>query len=98
VKFRRRRAHGHGEGLGQWERAQAGSRRHDGLSRGHDTGAEAPEDADHSGVAQRRRELAPVSNRAKTKATNGEIGAQGGCSPQEETLEHQGNDGDARTP
>jgi hypothetical protein len=34
----------------------------------------------------------------KTRATNGEIGARGGCSPQEETLEHRGNDGDARTP
>jgi hypothetical protein len=39
-----------------------------------------------------------MSNRAKTKATNGEIGARGGCSPQEETLEHRGNGGDARTP
>jgi hypothetical protein len=31
----------------------------------------------------------------KTRAIKGEIGAQGGCSSQEETLEHRGNDEDA---
>jgi hypothetical protein len=44
---------------------------------------------------QRAQNAAPISNRVKTRATKGEIGAQGGCSPQEETLEHRGNDGDA---
>jgi hypothetical protein len=31
----------------------------------------------------------------KTRATKGEIVARGCCSPQEETLEHRGNGGDA---
>jgi hypothetical protein len=31
----------------------------------------------------------------KTRVTKREIGTRGGCSPQEETLEHQGNSGDA---
>jgi hypothetical protein len=35
AKLHRRRAHGHSEGLGHQEKAQAGSGRHDGLSRGH---------------------------------------------------------------
>jgi hypothetical protein len=30
----------------------------------------------------------------KTRVTKGEIGARGGCSPQEETLEHRDNGGD----
>jgi hypothetical protein len=36
-----------------------------------------------------------MSNRVKTRAAKGEIGAWGGCSPQEETMEHRGNGGDA---
>jgi hypothetical protein len=80
--FRRRQAHSHEEGLGHWVRAQAGSGRHSILSRGHDTGVEAPEGADHSGAAQHRRELAPARNHAQTRAINREIGARGGCSPQ----------------
>jgi hypothetical protein len=39
-----------------------------------------------------------VSNRAKTRAINREIGARGGCSPREETLEHRSNGEDAGTP
>jgi hypothetical protein len=80
AKFRWRRAHGHGEGLRHWERARAGSERHVGLSHGHDIDAEAPEGADHGRAAQWRCKLAPMSNRAKTRATNREIGARGGCS------------------
>jgi hypothetical protein len=33
-----------------------------------------------------------------TRAINREIGARGDCSPREETLESQGNDGGAGTP
>jgi hypothetical protein len=39
-----------------------------------------------------------ASNRAKTRAINREIGAWGGCSPREETLEHRSNGGDTWTP
>jgi hypothetical protein len=61
-------------------------------------GTTTPEGAEHGGVAQRWSRPTPASNRVKTRAINREIGAQGGCSPREETLEHRGNDGDAGTP
>ena len=54
----------------------------------------APEGAERGGAAQQRHGFALTSNHAKTKETKGEIGAQGGCSPQEETLEQWDNDGD----
>jgi hypothetical protein len=43
VELRQKREHGHDGGPGVLERAQAGSRWHDGLGRGLDTGVEAPE-------------------------------------------------------
>jgi hypothetical protein len=95
VRSRRRRGHGHDEGLGDWGRTRAHSGQHGGLNRGHNAGAGALEGAERGGVARRRHELAPTSNRAKTRATNRKIRAWGGCSPEEETLEHQGNGGDA---
>jgi hypothetical protein len=85
AKFHRRRAHGHDEGLGHWERVQAGSGRHDRLSCGHDTGVEALEGADRGGAAQRQRELAPTSNCADDRAVTREIRAWGGCSPPVQT-------------
>jgi hypothetical protein len=63
------------------------SGRHGKLDRGHNTG-----------VAQLRRKPTPASNCAKTRAINREIGAHGGCSPREETLEHRGNGRDVGTP
>jgi hypothetical protein len=77
ARSRRRREHGHDEGLGDWGRAQAHLGQHGGLNRGYNADAEAPEDAERGGVAQWRRELSPACNRAKNKATNGEIGAGG---------------------
>jgi hypothetical protein len=73
TKFHRRRGHDHDEGLGHCERAQAGLGRHGGLSRGHDTGVEAPEGVDRSGKAQWRRELAPASNYADDRAVTAKI-------------------------
>jgi hypothetical protein len=58
----------------------------------------APEGAERSGVAQWRRRSTPASNRVKTRVINREIGARGGCSPREKTLEHRSNGGDAGTP
>jgi hypothetical protein len=58
----------------------------------------APKGAERGGVARRWCGLALASNRTKNSATNGEIGAWEDCSPQEETLEHRGNGGDARMP
>jgi hypothetical protein len=98
AKLRRRRAHGHSESLGHWEKAQAGSGRHDELSCGYDTGAEAPDGANRGGAAQRRRRLASASNYADTRAITGEIMAWEGCSPRVETQECLSNDGDAGRP
>jgi hypothetical protein len=98
VRSRRRRGHNHDKALGDWEKTRAHLGRHGGLNCGHNAGAGAPKGAERGGMAQRWCGFAPTGNRAKTKATNGEIGAHGGCSPQEETLEHRGNDGDARMP
>jgi hypothetical protein len=77
ARSRRRRGHGHDKGLGDWERTRAHSGRHGGLNRGHNAGAGALEGIEHGGAAQRRRELALASNRAKNRATNEEIGAWG---------------------
>jgi hypothetical protein len=52
----------------------------------------------HGGAAQRWSGLALASNRAKDRATNGEIRAWGDCSPREETLEHRSNSRDAGMP
>jgi hypothetical protein len=72
--------------------------RHGKLDCGHNAGAGAIEGAEHGGVAQRWRGPTPASNRVKTRVVNRETGAQGGCSPREETLEHRGNGGDTGTP
>jgi hypothetical protein len=77
AKFRRRQGHDHDEGLGHWERAQAGSGRHGRLSYRHDTGAEAPKGTNRSEAAQQRHRLAPVSNYADNRAVTGEIRAWG---------------------
>jgi hypothetical protein len=92
----------------RWERPRQGSRylgrtrAHSGQSgehdRGHSASAEAPEGVERSGMVPRRRESTPASNRAMTRAINREIGAQGGCLPQEETLEYRSNGGGAGTP
>jgi hypothetical protein len=47
ARSRRRRGDGHGGALGAWGRVQARSGRHGELDRGHHTGAEAPESAEH---------------------------------------------------
>jgi hypothetical protein len=94
ARSHRRRGHDHDKALGAWGRTRAHSGRHDGLNHGHNTGAGAPEGAKRGGAAQWRRGFALTSNHVKTKVTKGEIGAQGGCSPQEETLEHRGISGD----
>jgi hypothetical protein len=65
---------------------------------GHNNETRALESADRGGVAQRQRGLAPASNCAKDRATNGEIRARGGCSPQEETLERLSNGAEAGRP
>jgi hypothetical protein len=68
-----RRGHDHGEGLGYRGKDRAHSGRHGGLNHRHNTSAGAREGADRGGAAQRRRRLTPTSNRAKDRATNGEI-------------------------
>jgi hypothetical protein len=85
-------------GHGMLGRAQEGSGWHGGHGRGHGTGTGEPEGVDRDGAAQRRGLLAPASNRSRDMATNGEIGARGGCSPQEETLEHSSNNGKVGMP
>jgi hypothetical protein len=77
ARSRRRRGHDHGEGLGYWGKARAHSGRHGGLNHRHDTGVGALEGVDQGRVAQRRHRLALESNRAKDRATNGEIRACG---------------------
>jgi hypothetical protein len=59
---------------------------------------EAPEGTERGEMAPRRRESTLASNRVKARAINREIGARGGCSPREETLEPRSNGGDAGTP
>jgi hypothetical protein len=58
----------------------------------------APEGADHSGKAPRRRKPTPVSNCATTRTINGEIEARGGCLPQARTQERLEDDGEAVKP
>jgi hypothetical protein len=77
ARSRQRRGDDHDGVLGAWEKTRARSRRHGELDRGHNTGAGAPEGAEHGGVAQRRRGPTPSSNRAKTRAVNREIGGAG---------------------
>jgi hypothetical protein len=89
---------GHDRALGTWGRSLACSGRHGEHDRGNNASAEAPEGAEHVGMAPRRRGSTPMSNRAKTRAINREIGAWGGCSPREETLEPPSNDRDIGTP
>jgi hypothetical protein len=69
----------HGGALGAWGKTRARSGRHGELGHGHNAGMGAPEGAEHGRVTQRRRGPTPASNRAKTRAVNREIGAQGGC-------------------
>ena len=68
------------------------------LSRGHDTGAEAPEGADRDRAAQRRRKLALASNYMNNRVVTGEIRAWEGCSPRVETQERLSNSGDTGRP
>jgi hypothetical protein len=98
ARSHRRRGHNHNKGLGDWGKTRAHSGRHGGLNPRHNAGAGELEGVERGGVAQWQRRFAPTSNRAKTRVANGEVGARGGCSPQEETLEHRGNGRDARMP
>jgi hypothetical protein len=85
----------HGRALGTWGRTQAHSGQSSEHDRGHNASAKAPEGVERGGMVPRWREYTPMSNRAKTRAINREIGARGGFSPPEETLESQSNGGDA---
>jgi hypothetical protein len=89
---------GYDRALSTWGRTQAHSGQSGEHDRGHNASVEAPEGAEHGGMVPRRRESTPASNHAKTKAINREIGAQGGSSPREETLESWSNGGDAGRP
>lgn len=81
------------ERVGVPGRAQGGSGECGEHDHGHNIGTRALEGADRGRVAQWWRGLAPASNRAKDRETNGEIRAWGGCSPREESLECLSNDG-----
>jgi hypothetical protein len=71
----------HGRALGTWGRTRARSGRDAEHDRGQNASTGEPEGAERGGVAQQRRGSTLASNRAKTRAINREIGAQGGCSP-----------------
>jgi hypothetical protein len=89
---------GHGRSLGTWERTRAHSGKFGKHDRGHNASAKAPKGAERGGMVPRRRESTAASNRAMTRAINREIGARGGCSPREETLESRGNGRGTGTP
>jgi hypothetical protein len=74
VRSRRRRGHNPDEGLGYLGSTRAHSGRSGELNRGHNVGAGAPEGANRGRVAQRRHGLAPASNHAKDRTTNGFMG------------------------
>jgi hypothetical protein len=88
----------HGRALGTWGRTRAHLGQSGEHDRGHNASAEALEGAERGGMVPRWQESTLASNHAKTRAINREIGAQGGCSPREETLDSRTNGEDAGTP